>query len=59
MFVLAHVLGIPVEELIMPWIGGGVCAGMLMVFATKIGNLVPLKLRPHNRQAHCAIEKES
>ena len=61
MFVLAHILGVPVEELMMTWISGGVCAGMLMVFASFIDDFLrtlPLKLQLLTRQAHCIVEKE-
>ena len=30
-FLLAHILGIPVEEFIVPWASGGLGAGILMV----------------------------
>jgi hypothetical protein len=37
--VLAHILGVPVEEYALPWIGSGAGAGMLMVFAAGIRKL--------------------
>jgi hypothetical protein len=42
--VLAHILGMPVEEFLIPWISTGVGAGMVMLLAS-IGGLVPRKTR--------------
>lgn len=39
MIVLAHILGVPVEEYALPWIGSGAGAGVLMVLASGIRNL--------------------
>jgi hypothetical protein len=33
---LAHILGVPVEEFLLPCIGGGVAAGVLKVLASGI-----------------------
>ena len=30
-FLLAHILGVPIEEFMVPWAGGGLGAGLLMV----------------------------
>ncbi|HET7814705.1 MAG TPA: hypothetical protein VFL13_10070 [Candidatus Baltobacteraceae bacterium] len=34
MVMLAHILGVPVEEYVLPWIGGS--AGMFIVVASSI-----------------------
>jgi hypothetical protein len=39
MIVLAHILGMPVEEYALPWIGSGMGAGMLMMLASGIRTL--------------------
>lgn len=39
MIVLAHILGVPVEEYALPWIGGGAGAGVLMVLVSGIRNI--------------------
>jgi uncharacterized membrane protein len=62
MFVLAHILGVPVEELIMPWISGGVCAGVFMVLASYIGDFLkrlPLKLCPRNMQSKHDVARQN
>lgn len=43
MIVLAHILGVPVEEYALPWIGGG-GAGVLMMLVSGI-RTITLKRR--------------
>jgi hypothetical protein len=43
--VLAHILGIPVEEFLIPWTGGGLGAAVLMVLGSNIGRLTSLRIR--------------
>jgi hypothetical protein len=44
MFVLAHIMGVPVEELLMSC-ANGVGVGTLMLLASGIGSLTPLRMR--------------
>jgi hypothetical protein len=37
--ILAHILGMPIEESLMPWASGGMGAGMLMVLASVLSRL--------------------
>ncbi|HET9343462.1 MAG TPA: hypothetical protein VFO25_11175 [Candidatus Eremiobacteraceae bacterium] len=34
MIVFAHIFGMPIEECVLPWVGGGAGAGMLMVLGS-------------------------
>jgi hypothetical protein len=36
---IAHILGMPIEESLMPWASGGMGAGMLMVLASVLSRL--------------------
>lgn len=50
MIVIAHILGMPVEELLVPLASGGVGVGMLLVLASVISR-VRRRRSPHsNRQ---------
>lgn len=39
MILIAHVLGVPLEEYALPWIGSGAGAGLLMVLTAELRNL--------------------
>jgi hypothetical protein len=45
MIVLAHILGMPVEEFALPWVGAGVGAGMLLAAFVNDARKVANKLR--------------
>jgi hypothetical protein len=34
--ILAHILGIPIEETLLPWAGSGVGIGMLVLFSSTM-----------------------
>lgn len=36
---LAHILGMPIEENLMPWASGGMGAGMLIALASLLSRL--------------------
>jgi hypothetical protein len=36
---IAHILGMPIEESLVPWASGGMGAGMLMVLASVLSRM--------------------
>jgi len=36
---IAHILGMPIEESLLPWASGGLGAGMLMVLASILSRM--------------------
>ena len=39
MIVLAHIGGVPIEELLIPWVSGGLGTGILLALAAGLGGL--------------------
>jgi hypothetical protein len=48
---LAHILGMPIEELLVPWASGGVGAGVLLVLASVVSRMRRRRSPRGSRQA--------